>query len=341
MSHKMQRPIRSILLPSVVAFTVQFSQAQTATVRPDALPVEDPKLRAEAVSLLERANHVSSPAVWGSNELTLRFHVPNPVDGQPNDGEYVSDVAAPGVRRQEWHYGTYQLIQIRNGQRIGALQNNVPKPLALEWLQRVAPIYLVRFDHEDIIRSITDGPGDSRCIHFDTVFGDRLQAGEACVDPKSGWLLSIRQGDVTTRNSNFFAFGGAFLPGHIERSVGDSLLIAVDETVVAKDFPAEMFKVPENSTASICQEFRGAYAVNTPQPEPGSAPYVSDVTLTGFVGVDGHVSGLKSIDPSHPELRTEAVKQVSAWTYTPATCNGKPVAWETQFVVHFKGTLPH
>jgi hypothetical protein len=325
----------------LLMFTAGLIHAQTATVRPDAQPVEDPKLRAEAVSLLERANHVSSPAVWGSNELTLRFQVPNPPEGQPSEGDYVSDVAAPGVRRQEWHYGAYQLIQIRNGQRIGALQNTVPKPLALEWLQRIAPIYLVRFDHEDLIRSIADGPAGSRCIRFDTVSGDRLQEGEVCIDTKNGWLLSIREGDVTTRNSNFFPFAGAFLPGHIERWVGNTMLIAVEETVVAKEFPPELFKVPENSTATICPEFRRAYAVSTPQPEPGSSPYVSDVTLTGYIGQDGHVSGLRSIDPTSPELSADAIKQVSAWTFTPATCDGKPVTWESQFVVHFKGSLPH
>ena len=333
--------MRSLQLLSVLAPAALLAHAQTATVRPDALPFEDPELRAQAVGLLDRANQVSTPAVWGSNEMTLRFHVPNPAERQAGDGEYISSSGGPGLRRQEWHYGAYQLIQIRNGQRIGALQNNVPKPLALDWIQSLTPIYLIRFDHEDIIRSIADGPGGSRCIRFDTIFGDRLKEGEACIDSKNGWLLSIRTGDVSTRNSDFFPFAGAFLPGHIERWVGNTMLIAIDEAVVAKDFPPELFKVPENSTASICQEFRGAYAINTPQPEPGSAPYVSDVTLTGFVGVDGHVFGLKSIDPTSPELSAEAIKQVSTWTFSPATCNGKPVTWETHFVVHFKGSLPH
>lgn len=104
MRRTIQVIIRSVLLLPLLVFVAHLAAAQTATVRPGALPAEDPKLRAEAVSLLERANHVSAPAVWGSNELTLHFHVPNPVDGQPNDGDYVSDVAAPGVRQQEWHY---------------------------------------------------------------------------------------------------------------------------------------------------------------------------------------------------------------------------------------------
>ena len=87
--------------------------AQTAVLRPGSGPPEDPQLRAEAVRLLERANHLSSPAVWPPNVLTLRFHVPNPAP----DGEYVSSVGGFKLRRQEWRYGTYQTTQIRNGDR--------------------------------------------------------------------------------------------------------------------------------------------------------------------------------------------------------------------------------
>ena len=203
------------------------------------------------------------------------------------------------------------------------MHDNVPKPLALEWLQRVAPIYLARFDHEDIIRSITERPGDSRCIHFETVFGDSFEDCEACVDAKNGWLLSIRQGDVTTRNSNFFPFAGSFLPGHVERSIGSTLLIAVDQTVVPKDFPSDLFNVPENTMGPICQEFRSACEINTPQPEPRSSPDMTDVTLVGYIDLDGHAKRLKSLDPTRPELGAEAMKEVSTWTYTPATCNGR------------------
>ncbi|HAF14741.1 MAG TPA: hypothetical protein DCK99_13805, partial [Blastocatellia bacterium] len=169
--------------------------AQTATMRPDVRPPEDPRMRAEAVALLERANRVSTPARWPPNQMTLRFRVPDPTPGDPVEGEYVSSIGGPGLRRQEWRYGAFQPTQIRNGQRLGITHNTAARPPILELLPQITPIFLVRFDHEDIIRSITNGPDASRCIQFDSVFGDRQQSCEICVDAAQGWLLSARLGD--------------------------------------------------------------------------------------------------------------------------------------------------
>jgi hypothetical protein len=253
------------LFAFAVLYTACFLSAQTATLRPDAQPPEDPKLRAEAIALLERANRVSTPAVWPPNEMTLRFRVPDPATGESSEGVYVSSVGGPGLRRQEWRYGEYQPVQIRNGQRVSVTQNNTPKPGILELLPKVTPVYLVRFDQQDIIRSIVDGPGDVRCIHFETVFGDRSQSSEICLASREGWLLSIRQGDEMTRNSNFFAFAGAFLPGHIERWLGSRKAIEIDEAVIPKsDYPPDFFSVPEMASGFICQNFRRAYAESTP-----------------------------------------------------------------------------
>ncbi|HKW98653.1 MAG TPA: energy transducer TonB [Bryobacteraceae bacterium] len=312
--------------------------AQTATLRPEVQPPEDPKLRAEAVGLLERANRVSTPAVWPPNEMTLRFRVPEPAPGEAAEGEYISSFGGPGLRRQEWHYGEYQPVQIRNGRRISVTRNNSPKPAVLELLPKLTPIYLGRFDQQDVIRSIRNGPADTRCVEFESVFGDRMQPGEICVAAREGWLLSIRQGDEVTKNANFLAFAGAFLPGHIERWEAGRKVIEIEETVVPKsDYPPDFFSVPETATGFICQNFRRAYAENAPQPEPGGSPNVRDVRLLGLIGTDGHVSNLKAIEQLEPELNGEAIKLVSGWTFSPATCDGMPAAWETVFTVHFKG----
>jgi hypothetical protein len=270
--------------------------------------------------------------------MTLHFHVPDPAPGESPEGEYVSTFGGPGLRRQEWRYGEYQPVQIRNGPRVSTTQNDTLKPGIVELLPKLAPIFLGRFDQQDIIRSVADGPGDTGCIQFETVFGDRWQPGEICVASREGWLLSIRQGDEITRNSNFFAFAGAFLPGHIERWVGSRKVIEIDQAIVPKsDYPADFFSVPETATGFICENFRRAYAENTPQPASGSSPNVRDVQLLGMIGKDGHVYGLKAIEQSEPELNQEAIALVSSWTFTPAICGGKPAAWETVFTVHFKG----
>jgi hypothetical protein len=160
--------------------------AQTATLRAGSGPPEDAILRAEAVRLLKRANHLSAPAVWPPNVMTLRFHVPDPAPGDPYDGEYVSSVGGHKLRRQEWHYGAYQVTQIRNGDRLNGTQPKVPTPGILKVLDQLAPIYLVHFDGQDIIRSITGPVEGTRCIQFDTVTGDHEQANEICVDGQHG-----------------------------------------------------------------------------------------------------------------------------------------------------------
>ena len=55
--------------------------AQTAALRPDATPVEDPQMRAEAVGLMERAIMLTSP-VWPANEEFVIFRALRPAAGE-------------------------------------------------------------------------------------------------------------------------------------------------------------------------------------------------------------------------------------------------------------------
>jgi hypothetical protein len=271
--------------------------------------------------------------------MTLRYRVGKPAPGDPYEGDYFSSVGGHGLRHQEWHYGAYQFTQIRNGTRLALSGSGVPQPGILRVLDHIAPIYLVHFDGQDIIRSITGPVGGTRCVQFDTVAGDHEQSSnEICVDDRNGWLLSIRTGDTLTTTSNFFPFEKSFLPGHIERWKGGEMVMAVDEAVVLKsDYPEDYFTVPASSTGFICQEMRQPFAVNTPQPPQGSSISVIDVQLQGWVTTTGRVASLKPVDLTHPELNEEAINLVSTWTYTPATCAGTPVGYGQTFTVHFKG----
>jgi hypothetical protein len=335
----MRRCVGSIRLIGLFAAAVCADAAygQSATLTSGSL--EDPKLRAEAVRLVERANLVSTPGTWPPNEMRLRYRFGTPPPGFPAEGEYVSSVGGPGLRRQQWDYGPYHFTQVRNGQVLRTQQAKVARPAQLELLTEVTPIYLVRFDDKDLIRGITTPSEGMRCIAFETVSGDRVESNEICVDESHGWMLSIRTGNLVTRNSNFFPFERSFLPGHIERWRGSQMLIAVDETVQVKsDYPPDFFDVPRDTNAYVCPDFRRAYEVSTPQPEPGNRSIdVIDIRLIGVIGTDGHVSNLKPLETSHPELNEEAMKLVSTWTYEPAQCRGAPAAWSTTFTLHFKG----
>jgi hypothetical protein len=312
--------------------------AQTASLRTGPYPPEDPALRAEAVRLVERANLVSTPGIWPPNEMVLHFHVGDPPSGFPADGEYVSSVGGTGLRRQVWSYGDFHYTQVRNGQRLKLNQGTVAMPAVLQVLKEMAPIYLVRFDNQDIVRAIGAPIDGIRCIQFDTVTGERTQSNEICVDEKNGWLISVRGGDVVTKNASFFPFGQSSLPGHIERWRGNRLLMSVDETVTLKsDYPPEYFDVPADSPAFLCPDFRRAFEIHTPQPEPGGSTEVTDIRLYGYIDQNGIVGGLRPIETTYPNLNEEAIQIVSKWTYVPAQCGGKPTWWQTTFTVHFTG----
>jgi hypothetical protein len=323
----------------LMACWVYSAAAQSASLRTGGYAPEDPALRAEAVRLVERANLASTPGIWPPNEMVLRFHVGDPPAGFPIDGDYVSSIGGAGLRRQVWSYGDFHYTQVRNGQRLKLNHGTVTMPAVLQVLNEIAPIYLVRFDNQDIIRATGSPSEGTRCIQFDTVTGERTQSNEICVDEKNGWLTSIRAGDVVTKNSNFFPFGQSFLPGHIERWRGNRLLMSVDETVTLKnDYPPEYFDVPADSPAFLCPDFRRAFEIHTPQPEPRrSSTEVMDIRLYGYIDQNGRVGGLKPIETTYPDLNAEAIQIVSKWTYAPAQCGGKPAWWQTTFTVHFKG----
>ncbi len=344
MTRRADKPrTRAGFLALSVVVLSPLSLAQTAILRPEVNPPEDPKLRADAVALLERAVQVSTPATWTNVEIDIHFHVGSPEPGEPSEGDYSLNVGNWWkLRRHEWHYGTYSLVLVRNGDRFNQLISEGTKPAFTNMITDTSPIDLVRFNHEDVIRSIADGPNGSACIQFDVVFGDRMQNGEICVD-KQNWLDSFQTpGDLTTVHSEFFHYQNVFLPAHVERSVGNVQQFVFEQTVRERtDFPSDFFAVPENSTIhgiEACKEFRRGHPFYAPQPEPiGSSQTVTDIQLAGIVGADGHVFNLKPMDYLYPELNKQAVEIVSTWTYTPASCDGKVTGWSTTFVVQFRG----
>ncbi len=307
-------------------------------------PPEDPKIRAEAVRLLEQAVQVSTPPAWTNVEIDTRFHVGNPGPGEPSDGEHILTVGPWWkLRRHEWIYGSNHLILVRNGDLFRWLINEGQKPSFADLVENSTPIDLVRFNREDVIHSITEGANDSLCINFDTVFGEREQPGQICVDRQKHWMISKQVGDILTLNSRFVVFNNAFVPEHVERSVGGVLQFVFEQTVTPRtDFPPDFFAVPENATMkatdSACKEFRRSHPFDAPQPVPlSTSPTVTDVRVEGLVGTDGHISYLRAVDHIYPDLDQQAIQIVSGWTFTPASCDGKPVAWYTTFVVEFKG----
>ena len=316
--------------------------AQNTTLRPDAAPAEDPQVRAEAVRLMERAVMLTTP-VWPANEEFVNFRVLHPAPGEAAEGAMKIGVKTRVNKRWEFTYGTYKYIRVQDGSEYATYRSESAEPAALTTVRKLVPAFHGRFDNADIVRVIADATLNgrpARCIDFDTLKGDRQQSGQACVDAQSGFLLSIRQGDETIRQSAYFRFNNGWLPGRIERWVGNEKLIDIDSRVVVRtEYPPDYFEYPPNAKIDNgCREFHRAFADRTPQPEPKTQSNEAiTVRLHGRVGKDGKPAALKVLDAPRPDLAEEALRVVSKWSYHPAMCVYDPANQEMDFEVVFKG----
>lgn len=315
---------------------------QTTTLRSDVAPVEDPLLHAEAVRLMERAVMLTTP-VWPANEEFANFRVLQPAPGESQEGSIKISVRTPANKRWEFTYGDYRFIRVRDGSELATYRSESTEPAALTSVRKLLPAFQGHFEPADLVRSILDTNVNGqavRCIDFDTLKGDQQQSGQVCVDAHIGFLLSVRQGDETIRQSAYFRFNNAWLPGHIERWVNNEKLLDIDWNVVVRtDYPPEYFDYPVDAKIdNSCSEFHRAFADNTPQPvSKALSNEAITVRVHGRVGKDGKPAALKALDTARPDLAEEAVRVVSNWTFHPAMCVYQPATQEMDFDVTFKG----
>jgi hypothetical protein len=316
--------------------------AQTPTLRSDVLPVEDPLLHAEAVRLMERAVMLTTP-VWPANEEFANFRVLHPAPGESTEGSMKIGVRTTGNKRWEFTYGNYKFIRVQDGSEMATYRSESTEPAELTLVRNLMPAFRGSFEPADLIRAIVDTTVEgqpARCIDFDTLKGDQQQSGQVCVDAQRGFLLSVRQGDETIRQSAYFRFNDAWLPGHLERWVADEKLLEIDSKVVVRtDYPPEYFDYPaEAKITNSCGEFHRAFADNNPQPAPKTLSNEAiTVRVHGRVSKDGKPAALKALDTARPDLAEEAVRVVSKWTFHPAMCVYEPAMQEMDFEVTFKG----
>jgi Gram-negative bacterial TonB protein C-terminal len=318
-------------------------QAQTATVRHDSGLAEDSQLRAEAVRLMERAAMLTTP-VWPANEELVSFRVLNPAPGEASEGTLAIGVKTTGDKRWEFSYGAYKYIRVQNGAEFATYRTDSAEPAAVTTVRKSLPAFQGQFDSADVVRRISDATVDghaARCIDFDTIQGDHQQSGQACVDARSGFLLLVRQGNETLRQSAYFRFNNASLPGHVERWAGNQKLFEIDSKVVIRtEFPPGYFDYPADAKIEhACRAFSRAYADLTPQPETKAGSHEAvTVKLHGRIGKDGKPTALKVLDAAaRADLAEEALRVVSGWSFHPAMCEYQPATQEMDFEVRFKG----
>lgn len=301
---------------------------------------QDLKLREEAIRLLERANAVSSSPKLPNLERVDTFRAFGAAGVQ--EGSFSRVVIQGTGRREEYTFGDYHLVNVWTQKQVAVAGTPRILPAELVNVLRVTPIWLVRFDGEDVIHGITERPiggHAARCIAFDTIKGQHTDNNELCVDATSGVLVLERLGGELIENSDFFPFAGALIPGKINYTQGGVQRIEIMQTMTALTATdANVLAPPPDSRLhKVCTTYRRPFGESMPQPQPGAGGGSADIVLRGMVGVDGQVYDPTVQSSERADLNAEALALVKQWTFIPAMCDGHPDAHEADITLHFQG----
>jgi hypothetical protein len=174
---------------------------------------QEVRIREKAITLLERANSISTPHEFASYEQVITFQSFTPAGTQ--SGRFTSVVHGPRSYRDEYEFGDFDLLVVVNGSLIADVGDRAKAPLEVRRRTRRNQPYTARFDQSDIIRSIQDSQINgraARCIEFDTVVGEKSDANEICIDAQLGVVLRAHANHETITNSDFFAYRDTYLP---------------------------------------------------------------------------------------------------------------------------------
>jgi hypothetical protein len=116
---------------------------------------QDVQLRQEAVRLLERANAVSLSPNLPNLERSDTFRVLDS-DSGAREGAFTRVVVQGTGGRDEITFGDYHVVNVWTGGHLATTRTRELAPPEVHNLMRLTPIYLVRFDHEDVIHAITE-----------------------------------------------------------------------------------------------------------------------------------------------------------------------------------------
>jgi TonB family protein len=305
---------------------------------------EDAQLRARAFELVERAHEVSTPRQSAPivNETVLTFHALG-ADGSMREGSYSRVFAGPTGTRQEFSSADFHLVKIDLPDRVAFIGKSRVLPPEFREMLRLLPIQLWHLDREDVIREIkkTSRKGvDAQCVEFDTIRGPDTFNNEFCFDAGSGAQSYVKSGNMELENSAFFDFAGAKLPGHIMQYRNGTLVMDVQLTrrVITDQVSPDMFTPPAAADIGVrCKTYRRGFGQSMPQPAAGNGAAVTEIVVHALIGLDGKVQEAAVEDSDRPDLNEEALKTARSWTFTPATCNGRPNQQEANLVIRFQG----
>ena len=294
--------------------------------------------------MLEHADSLSVLAVRPESQTDVTFRWFNS-DGSAQDGTLTILYSPSAGERAEWHFGEFHLINIAtNGKLIISGRNSSSIPAAVRMVGNIVPIHLVRFDHADTIRAISESVVRGRaalCIQFDTTYGSNTTANEICIDKSLGTMVRFQEGADVTENSEWFQFDGAYFPARIDlfRHGVEEVEIHESQQKIEGQLDANVFLPPPGAEIKTrCHDVKRPFIQSTPQPPAGNAGSgITDVFLHGTINKDGIVRSIVVDQSDRTDLNAEAIQTVSHWSFSSALCDGKPMNWEANFVVHFQG----
>lgn len=302
---------------------------------------QDIRVREEAVHLLEKANAVSTPVKAINLERTDTFRVFGS-DPAVKEGTFTRVVIQGIGRREETTFGDYHVLDVFTDKGVATVRTTELAPPEVRTLMRLAPIYHVRFDDQDVIHTITNREVNgqpARCIEFDTVAGQKNQANEICVDTASGSMVLQKLGDDLIENSEFFPFAGALLPGRINYSFAGVRKMEIDQVLTPlTGESANVLAAPPNAQLrQFCKTYRRPFGESMPQPKPGNGASEVEIVVRGLIWGDGRVHDAVVQTSERPDLNAEALDLIHQWIFTPALCNGQPNVTEASLTLHFQG----
>jgi hypothetical protein len=161
------------------------------------------------------------------------------------------------------------------------------------------------------------------------------QSIEYCAASNNQTIISRKSTSLKVALGNYLQLRAGYLPGSIEITYLNPKRHFVFEDLQVQELPpaAELFAAPQGAREfETCEYPRSANFINpiTPKlslPSSGTAR----IFFHFVVGKDGSVSDLKIFSPAGSAAEEAGRKAVSQWRFSPATCDGHPIASEMDF----------
>ncbi|HKW89755.1 MAG TPA: energy transducer TonB [Candidatus Acidoferrales bacterium] len=327
-----------------------------------------PSLRAQNPppdEVLTNAVKASSPSLAGPHHLEAQVTV-FLADAKNQKGTYSLDWAAPDRFREEIHLPGYDEVKIASGTslldkrtagytpaRVFQLEELMHPDEALEQFRRSvdrlaeeakpgrasganAPVAQLSVTPAEI------GKDKSECVALG------FAIPQVCVDAKHGWPIEITLDtpdlDQRIEYSDYSSLGNAQMP-HERQFVENGVVVLearVKKAFAVSQFDAAKFTPPDGAEQTAwCADM--APPVRQAIQAPASISednFLETEVLDGLVGADGALKRFTIIESGG--ANADAATQLLAGLihFAPATCGGKPVEAETEFVVSDLDFLP-